>query len=157
MTYDFIYDEETMPNVFTIGIKLAGSPLRWSFEISPWRNDSREIINTVRWIGSIGGRMVGFNNLSFDYALLHFLMQMGNADAPTLYNKAMAIIGSQDGEDRWSHIVKPTDRHVPQIDLFKLHHLDNKARATSLKVLEFNMRMFERFFCTTGIPPCSLP
>ena len=27
-----------------------------------------------------------------------------------------------------------------QIDLFKIHHFDNKARATSLKVLEFNMR-----------------
>lgn len=141
MNYDFIYDEETMPNVFTIGIKLAGSPLRWSFEISPWCNDSRQIIETVRWIASIGGRMVGFNNLNFDYVILHMLIQMGKADAPTLYNKAVAIINSQDDEDRWTHSVKPSDRHVPQIDLYKLHHLDNRARATSLKVLEFNMRM----------------
>jgi len=29
---------------------------------------------------------------------------------------------------------------VEQIDLYKIHHFDNKARATSLKVLEFNMR-----------------
>lgn len=141
MNLDFIYDEETMPNVFTIGIKLARSPLRWSFEISPWCNDSRQIIDMVRWIASIGGRMVGFNNLNFDYAVLHTLMQMGHSDAQTLYAKAMAIIGAQDDEDRWAHSVKPSDRHVKQVDLFRLHHLDNKARATSLKVLEFTMRM----------------
>uniref|UniRef100_UPI002B1CEA6B hypothetical protein n=1 Tax=Pseudomonas oryzihabitans TaxID=47885 RepID=UPI002B1CEA6B len=46
----------------------------------------------------------------------------------------------QEDEDRWVHSVKPTDRLVPQIDLYKIHHFDNKARATSLKVLEFNMR-----------------
>jgi len=85
--------------------------------------------------------MVGYNNLGFDYPVLHTLMQMGHSDAQTLYNKAMAIITAQDGdESRWMHSVKPSDRHVEQIDLFKIHHFDNKARATSLKVLEFNMR-----------------
>ena len=29
---------------------------------------------------------------------------------------------------------------VPQIDLYKIHHFDNPAKATSLKILEFNMR-----------------
>ena len=38
------------------------------------------------------------------------------------------------------HLVKPSDQFVTQLDLFKIHHFDNKARATSLKVLEFNMR-----------------
>src|SRR5699024_8116562 len=41
---------------------------------------------------------------------------------------------------RFAHMVWDSDRIVPQIDLFKIHHFDNKARATSLKVLEFNMR-----------------
>ncbi|MEG8007479.1 hypothetical protein U2444_14875, partial [Listeria monocytogenes] len=31
--------------------------------------------------------------------------------------------------------------HVPQIDLFKIWHFDNRARSTSLKVLEFKLRM----------------
>ena len=30
---------------------------------------------------------------------------------------------------------------VEQIDLFKIHHFDNMARSTSLKLLEFNMRL----------------
>jgi hypothetical protein len=85
--------------------------------------------------------MVGFNNLGFDYPVLHTLIRMGRSDAPTLYQKAQAIINSQDdGDDKWAHQVNPSDRFVPQIDLFKIHHFDNKARATSLKVLEFNMR-----------------
>ncbi len=37
-------------------------------------------------------------------------------------------------------MVKPSDQFVTQIDLFKIHHFDNRARSTSLKVLEFNMR-----------------
>jgi hypothetical protein len=52
----------------------------------------------------------------------------------------MAIIHGQDEGDRWMHSVKPSDRFVEQIDLYKIHHFDNKARSTSLKVLEFNMR-----------------
>jgi len=53
----------------------------------------------------------------------------------------MAIINTQDEDgSKWMHLVKPSDQFVQQIDLFKIHHFDNRARATSLKVLEFNMR-----------------
>lgn len=143
MTHDYIYDLETYPNVFTMAVEHVDAPLRWAFEISDWRNDSAEIIEFCRNVASIGGRMVGFNNLGFDYPILHALLRMGHADAQTLYAKAQAIIGSQNSEDddeRWLHQVKPTDRIVPQVDLYKIHHFDNKARATGLKVLEFNMR-----------------
>ncbi len=142
MNNDFAFDEETLPNVFTIAFEHAWMPFRWAFEISPWRNDSREIVAFVRWIASTGGRLVGFNNLGFDYPILHTLMQMGQSDAGTLYQKAMAIISSQDDEEmgRFMHQVKPTDRHIQQIDLFKVHHFDNRARSTSLKALEFAMR-----------------
>jgi hypothetical protein len=141
MSNDYVYDIETYPNVFTLAVEHAEAPLRWSFEISDKRNDSKEIIEFLRYLADTRARMVGFNNLGFDYPVLHTLMRMGASDAGTLYQKAMAIINSQDGdESRWMHQVKPTDRYVEQVDLFKIHHFDNKARATSLKVLEFNMR-----------------
>jgi hypothetical protein len=141
MSNDYVYDEETFPNVFLIGIKLAGSPLRVSFEISDHRNDSRAIIEFLQFLKNTDSRMVGFNNLGFDYPVLHTLIRMGHSDANTLYQKAMAIIHSQDDDGgRWMHQVKPSDHFVQQIDLFKIHHFDNKARATSLKMLEFNMR-----------------
>lgn len=141
MRNDYVYDVETYPNVFTLAVEHADAPLRWMFEISDWRNDSREIIAFLQFLKETNARMVGFNNLGFDYPVLHTLIRMGKADAATLYQKAMAIIGSQDEDgDRWMHLVKPSDQFVTQIDLFKIHHFDNKARATSLKVLEFNMR-----------------
>jgi hypothetical protein len=141
MSNDYVYDEETFPNVFLIGIKLAGSPLRVSFEISDYRNDSRAIIEFLQFLKDTDSRMVGFNNLGFDYPVLHTLIRMGHSDANTLYQKAMAIIHSQDEDGgRWMHQVKPSEHFVQQIDLFKIHHFDNKARATSLKMLEFNMR-----------------
>jgi hypothetical protein len=140
MSNDYVYDIETYPNVFTLAVEHTDAPLRWSFEISPWRNDSKEIISFLQYLKDTNARLVGFNNLGFDYPVLHTLIRMGNSDARTLYDKAMAIIYGQDEGDRWMHSVKPSDRYVEQIDLYKIHHFDNKARSTSLKVLEFNMR-----------------
>lgn len=140
MDNDFVFDLETFPNVFTMAVEHAASPMRWAFEISDWRNDSRAIIEFVQWLASRGARMVGFNSIGFDYPILHTLCRMGHSDALTLYQKAQAIIGAQEDEDRWVHSVKPTDRLVKQVDLYKIYHFDNKAKATGLKVLEFNMR-----------------
>lgn len=139
MTHDIVWDCETYQNVFTISAHHAHLPIEWSFEISDWRNDSSAIIQWVHWLKSIGARMVGFNSIGFDYPILHALCRMGQANARTLYDKAQAIIESQD-DNRWMHMVKPTDRLVDQLDLFLIHHFDNRARSTSLKVLEFNMR-----------------
>ena len=141
MSNDWVFDLETYPNVFTAAFEHADAPIRLMFEISDWRNDSREIIAFLQQLKEANARMIGFNNLGFDYPVLHTLIRMGKADAATLYQKAMAIIGSQDEDgSKWMHLVKPSDQFVTQIDLFKIHHFDNKARATSLKVLEFNMR-----------------
>ena len=60
----------------------------------------------------------------------------------------MAIIQSRNEDDKFSHTVFPSDRFVDQIDLFKIHHFDNKAKMTWLKALEFNMRLRQR-----GRPP----
>ena len=140
MSNDWIYDLETYPNVFTMAVEHAHAPITFFFEVSDFRNDSRAIVDFVHSVRNVDGRMVGFNNIGFDYPILHTLMKMGYSDAQTLYNKAQAIIGSQDEDGRWQHYVKPSDYYVPQLDLFKIHHFDNKARSTSLKALEFNMR-----------------
>jgi hypothetical protein len=141
MSNDIVWDIETFPNVFTLAAEHAWLPIKWEFEISDWRNDSRSIIEFVQYLKQTDARMVGFNSLGFDYPVLHTLIRMGHSDANTLYQKAMAIINSQDEDgSKWMHQVNPSDRFVQQIDLFKIHHFDNKARATGLKVLEFNMR-----------------
>jgi len=140
MRNDYVYDVETYPNVFTLAVEHAEAPFQWLFEISDRRNDSKEIIAFLQWLKDTNSRLVGFNVLGFDYPVIHTLIRMGHSDANTLYQKAMAIINSQDDDGRWMHNVNPSDRFVEQIDLFKIHHFDNRARSTSLKVLEFNMR-----------------
>ena len=137
---DWVYDIETYLNVFTLAVEAADAPLKLSFEISDQRNDSQQIIDFLHTLKISNCRMIGFNNLGFDYPVLHQLIRMGKSDAASLYRKAQSIITNQETEERWMHQVHPGDRFVEQIDLYKIHHFDNKARSTSLKVLEFNMR-----------------
>ena len=138
MTETYVYDEETYPNIFTLAAQRVSDGARWLFEISDRRNDSAELLAWCIAIQNSGGRMVGFNNIGFDYPILHLFMQMGHAEAIDLFNKSDAIIRS--GRDDFSHIVWEDQRFIPQIDLYKIHHFDNKAKSTSLKMLEFNMR-----------------
>ena len=134
------WDIETYVNCFTLSAEDCDSPIKWAFEISPWKDDSRAIVEWVQWLIGHNAQMVGFNNVGFDYPVLHTLLQMGKATPQVLYDKAMSIIHAQDS-NRFASIVYPSDRYIEQIDLFRIHHFDNKARSTSLKALEFNMRM----------------
>jgi hypothetical protein len=135
----WIYDIETYPNVFTIALERTDTDDKASFEISDRVNDSRKI---AAFLNSNVALMIGFNNLGFDYPVLHMLLTMGVSDAKTLYNKAQAIIDSQSGGGYdFTHLI-PSWKHMhPQMDLFKIHHFDNPSRKTSLKALQFAMRM----------------
>ena len=138
---DFIYDIETYPNCFLVAFEQADAPFRYLFEISDRREHGAELlISFFETLKEGNCRLIGFNNLGFDYPVIHQFIKMRKANAHVMYQKAQAIFAAQDDEDRWTHQVNPTDRYLPQIDLFKIHHFDNKARATSLKALEFNMR-----------------
>lgn len=139
-----IADCETYPNCFQLCAELADGPFTWAFEISTRRDDSADLYAFLCWVRSAGLRMAGFNWNGFDGPIIHLFMRMGGkADARTLYNKAQAIIDSQDDEEgnRWMHSVKPSDRDFEWLDLYRIWHFDNKSRATSLKVLQFNMRL----------------
>lgn len=135
-----IFDIETYKNVFTLTACTPDGVLWWYYEISDWRNDRADLF---AWLVSLGrdGEMVGFNNVAFDYPVLHaFIQSGGKATAYDLYLKAQSLIQTQD-EDRFANIVYPSDRYVKQLDLRLTWHFDNKARMTSLKALEFNMRL----------------
>jgi hypothetical protein len=139
---DISYDCETYPNAFTIGFMHRVTKRRWLFEISFRRNDLQMFCRFLEELDRQGCRMVGFNNIGFDYPVIHFIYQnrMACITVTDIYNKAMSIINAHHNA-RFAHMVWESDWIVPQIDLYKIHHFDNKAKATSLKVLEFNMRM----------------
>lgn len=141
MTTPVVYDIETFPNVFTLSACTLGNPAdMFTWEISPRRNDIHSLREWLNFLSVNKIEMIGFNNVHFDYPVLHLLMEIDTAfDAGTiahvLYNKAFQIISAQQPDLIW-----PDNRYIPQIDLYKIHHFDNKARTISLKGLEINMR-----------------
>lgn len=140
---DWIYDEETYPNIYTLcAVYANGAGIR-VFEISDRKDDLDEMIVFLRKVASHKHRMVGFNNLGFDYVVLHEIItnykngiRMNSDD---IYRYAMKVIDSHKGEG-FGMSVRDSEVLLKQVDLYKIHHFDNPARATSLKMLEFNMR-----------------
>lgn len=141
---DFIYDEECYPNVFTLATMNASNGKKTLFEISNRRNDFARMKSFIMKLKDGCHRMVGFNNIGYDYIVLHELLTRGSPamDARMLCTIAYTIsqkIFNSSKEARFNLMIWDNQRIVEQIDLFKIHHFDNIARATSLKVLEFNM------------------
>jgi hypothetical protein len=137
--HDYIYDIETYPNVFLICFEHVDVPITLLYEISPWCDHSHSLLEFLQTVRSHSGRLIGFNNLAFDYPILHMIIKMNRVQPDIIYQKVQAMFDAQD-EDKWAHQVYAGDRYISQIDLFKIHHFDNNARSTSLKALEFNMR-----------------
>lgn len=134
---DYAYDIETYPNAFTIEICHILSGKEWSYELSYRRDDRDELMNFLTSLNRSRARLVGYNNIGFDYPVIHYFMDhyhqgVGYHD---LYLKAMAIIQG----DAFEHTIWSDQRYIEQLDLYKIHHFDNANRRTSLKVLEFNM------------------
>ena len=137
---DYGYDIECLPNFFSIIITRVTDRSSWRFIITPWCNQGRELNMFLNHLRNSNGRMVGFNNLAYDYPMVHMVLSYsGMVTNEMLYSKSQSIINADFND--WSHQIWDTDRFIPQIDLLKVHHFDNQAKRTSLKMLEFNMRM----------------
>ncbi len=132
-----VYDVETLPNVFTVTIELLNYDHRGTWEISHYRDDRASLLQTFHTFERLQIPMIGFNSLSFDYPIIHLIRHNPDITVEQIYAKAQSIFRSA---DRFVHRIWDRDRFCPQIDLFQIHHFDNKAKGTSLKALEINMR-----------------
>lgn len=135
---DYIYDIETYANTFTCCVTHAATATKWTFEISDRINQIEQFIAFMMQLRECKARMVGYNNVGFDYPVVHFICLNPWVTAVEIYDKAMSIIRSR---DKFGHLIWESDRIVEQLDLYKVHHFDNPAKATSLKALEIAMRM----------------
>lgn len=146
---DLIYDLETYPDTFTFAAVFANGKGMRVYEISDRRDDTEEMLTFMRKIAIGNYRMVGFNNLGFDYPVLHFILEKSKEarkekkplkiTASEIYSKVCKMF-EQMKFNKFGTAVKTDDVLLKQVDLFKIRHYDNKAKMTSLKVLEFNMR-----------------
>lgn len=147
--YHEIYDLETYPNCFTYCSSTVDGKTVKVFEISNRRNDTEELIAELRRLIKHKRVLVGYNNVRFDYNILHFIMEKAveakELDKPLkltpklIYNQAQKVIESFRG-DGFGMTVRTADRYIEQLDLYLINHFDNSAKATSLKTLEVNMR-----------------
>ena len=140
---DWVYDIETYPNCFTFTAICADNSRTHVYECSSRKNDVSQLFEFLDMLHDKKHRMVGFNNKGFDYPVLHELLEV-KAKAVTVSGKAVAKKAYKVAQDLISvqaeHNNIRLKEYVKQVDLFKIHHFDNKARATSLKMIEFNMK-----------------
>ncbi len=136
----YTYDLETMLNCFLFTGKFFGSAEVYVFEISDRVNQRNELLQHLHFLHANGCILVGYNNLGFDYPIIHqFLQHPYTFEALTAYNMAQTIINTQRYGQGGNHI-RFNDRMIPQLDLMKLNHFDNPNKRTRLKDLQFAMR-----------------
>lgn len=136
----YVYDLETFLNCFLFIGKFFGASEIQTFEISDRINERDRLLQWLNYLQSAQAYMVGYNNLPFDYPILHQLLsEPWKFDAKFAYLFAQQIISSQD--DRGFNQIRMKDRIIPQIDLLKVHHFDNVMKRTRLKDLQFAMRV----------------
>lgn len=132
-----VYDIEAYPNVFTLHMECLGSELSATWEISEFRDDRRALLTWFQWLAQNQILMIGFNNLTYDYMVIDFIFHNPNCTVKQIYEKSMSIIESV---DRFGKTVWADNRFAPQLDLFKIHHMDNPSKSTSLKALQIVLR-----------------
>lgn len=136
----WVYDVETLSNCFTYTAMERDT--KEVVQYTLWE-DINELDEFLAHLDSVKG-LIGFNNLSFDYPVLHFILNnrerfvygypTGGEIASEIYEKAQEII-----EDEWSGIREKYIK-IPQLDLFRIWHYNNRARMTSLKKLQIAFR-----------------
>lgn len=146
---DFVYDLEVFPNIFTACFVYANGKGLRVFEISDRKNETEQLLDFLRKVKSGGYRLVAFNNINFDYPIIHYMLEKARKafkesksvsyTAKELYKVGMDLILTQK-DDRFGKSIKAQDVIIPQVDLYLVNHYDNRSKSTSLKTLEFNMR-----------------
>lgn len=135
-----VYDIEVLSNLFTYTGYDRQEKKYYQFVIHSSRNDYEKLIKHL-FRGKL--IMTGYNNDNYDYPIIHHMINHyeeykylnGRELAQKIYDKSQSII-----EERFSSIADK-NKHIVQIDLFKIWHYDNMARLTSLKSLQIAMNL----------------
>ncbi len=136
-----VYDLENYPNFFSCCAVSLDRDDVFSWEISTRRSDAASFYSWLQYLAQNRTDMIGFNNLHYDYHLIHLFMSNPGLSTEQLldafYRKTQEIINSG---DEWGPTIWDNQRFIPQIDLYKIHHMDNKAKRAGLKQIQCTMR-----------------
>lgn len=134
MKEPYVYDIEQLVNCHTNTFKNAYTGEVKQFVIHNLRNDFNKYIKFLIEEVKI---LIGFNNLEYDYPLLHYILKnekyLESLDAnlinDKLYNESQRIISAKNNGEFVT--IRFQDELIHQVDLFKIWHYDNKAKSTS--------------------------
>ena len=137
-----VYDVECLSNLFTYTGYDRHEQKYYQFVIWRGQNDYEKFIEHLKRGNLI---MTGYNNENYDYPLIHHMInhfeeyrfKNGKEIAEALYQKSQSLIDSN-----WNTVAE-WNKHIKQIDLFKIHHYDNLAKLTSLKALQIALNLPE--------------
>lgn len=127
----YVYDLEQFPNLHTATFKNIHTKEVKTFVLHESRFELQEylaFLNTVKGL-------IGFNNIGYDYPMLKKIRSSYNKDISLikeLYTYSQYLINND----------KPPifKQDIPQLDLYKINHYDNKNKRTSLKWVEFGLK-----------------
>lgn len=142
----WVYDIEQFRNFHCNTFKSRDNPMDIrQFAICESRNDSKAYSDFLN--NEVLG-LIGFNNINYDYPMLHFLMEVFSGYPldtripdwkmlnELLYDESQRIISAE-----YSAVSKYDDKYkIQQLDVYLIHHFNNKAKATSLKAVEIAIR-----------------
>ena len=138
-----IYDIETMQELFLVCLYNPETQQWHEFQVS---KNTNQIDSFVRFIEAHPEHyFVGYNNLRFDAQVVEWIIRNHNGwhEHSALEVCAMIAQKAADIIHDANFDVFPEFKEewlsFKQIDLFKVHHYDNKNRRVSLKRLEFEM------------------
>lgn len=136
----WVYDIETFANFFSCIYYNVDTLERMDFIVCEWQDDLAGFVDFTT-SDEVKG-MIGYNNIGFDYPCIHniitkpwvFKNMNGKQKAEYIKNIANTTI------EKLYSSVSPKDVKIYQLDLYRVHHFDNKAKSCSLKQCEFVMR-----------------
>lgn len=135
-----VYDIECLSNLFTYTGYCRQEKKYYKFVIHSLLNQYEELIKHLFRDKLI---MIGFNNEGYDYPILHHLINhyheykylSGFELSQKIYEKSQQVI------DMEFAAVADWNKHIIQIDLYKIWHFDNVAKSTSLKSLQIALNL----------------
>jgi DNA polymerase elongation subunit (family B) len=138
-----VYDIETMTELFLVGIYDPHENTYHEFEVSKSKYEIEKFVEFCEVYKE--HYWVGYNNLRFDSQVVEWVLRNYEnwAEKTNLEIAAMIAQKAQDVIHDANFDLFPEYREIDlslkQIDLFKIHHFDNKNKRVSLKRLEFEM------------------
>ena len=138
-----IFDIETLKEFFLVAVYNPQTEEYHEFSINRWENDLDKFIRFTDEHSEY--YWVGYNNLRFDSQVVEWVIRnyeqwhiLDRLDiCGRIAQKAADVIHDANFEVFPEY--RESDLTLKQLDLFKIHHYDNKNRRVSLKRLEFEM------------------